>query len=153
MLATVLTVMLGITMVAPAVDGATRWGHARSHAAPSTATHPAKRQPHYFSSPSRNIGCYVTRRLARCDIADHSWRAPRRPSWCHADWGDGLYLRARTHWVCASDTVLGSRRILPYGYYIKFGPMKCVSRRSGMTCRNLYTGHGFRLARASYVRF
>jgi hypothetical protein len=117
------------------------------------AAHRALRNPHFFSSPSRNIGCYVTAQVARCDIAEHTWHAPRRPASCQADWGNGMYLRAKSHWVCASDTVLGARRILHYGHFQRFGAMKCISRRSGMICRNLSTGHGFRLARQSYSRF
>ena len=128
-------------------------------AAPGAAHHPAateqaaKRPPHWFSSPSKNIGCYVTRQQARCDIARHTWHAPPKPRTCHLDWGNGLYVTRKSHWVCAGDTVLGSPRVLPYGYYVRFGPMKCISRTAGMTCRNLGTRHGFRLARDSYVRF
>jgi hypothetical protein len=108
---------------------------------------------HMFASPSGNIGCYVNRHFARCDIAAHTWKAPQKPASCDFDWGDSLLLRRATRFGCISDTVLGARHVLRYGHSVRFGNKKCTSRKSGMVCRNLDTGHGFRLARDSYRRF
>src|SRR5215208_2105920 len=43
----------------------------------STVSEPpakAKRGPHYFQTPSENIGCYVSQRNARCDIREREWK-------------------------------------------------------------------------------
>ena len=119
-------------------------------AAPGTA---APYRQRGFLSPSRNIGCSLTREEARCDIREHSWSAGKKPSWCHVDWGYGLVVTRRTRWLCASDSAFGDNRVLPYGHTARIGPETCRSRRIGMVCRNLRTGHGFRIARASYRRF
>ncbi|MDO8188986.1 hypothetical protein Q5424_20590 [Conexibacter sp. JD483] len=99
-----------------------------------------------FSSPSRNIGCAIDRGFARCDVADHSWRAPAKPKRCMLDWGNGVTVgkRGRAQFVCAGDTVLQQRgAILGYGRSRTVGSFTCTSRRSGMTCSRGGSGHGF----------
>jgi hypothetical protein len=95
----------------------------------------------------------VARSIARCDIGRHTWKAPPKPASCHLDWGFGLELSRQSRFVCAGDTVAGSPYVLRYGHSVRFGNKVCTSRRVGMVCRNADTGHGFRLARASYRRF
>ena len=71
---------------------------------------------------------------------------------CDLDWGQGVAVDKRdrkAYWVCAGDTTLGTGRKLGYGDSIKRGDIRCRSRRSGMRCRNLRTGHGFALSRDS----
>ena len=51
---------------------------------------PAADTTRFFASPSRNIGCVVSRASARCDIVRHTWKAPRRPASCELDWGSYL---------------------------------------------------------------
>ena len=109
-----------------------------------------------FSSPSHNIGCAVERSYARCDIWRRGWKPPAKPRSCRFDWGQGLYVerRGRAGFVCASDTTIDPRgRVLPYGQSRGVGPFICTSRRSGMTCRNRRSGHGFTLARGGYRAF
>jgi hypothetical protein len=89
----------------------------------------------------------------RCDIGEHRWQAPPKPAWCEFDWGSSVQLRHRARFGCVSDTVLHAPHVLRYGHAVRFGDKKCVSRRTGMVCRNLATGHGFRLARDAYRRF
>ncbi len=108
---------------------------------------------HGFRSPTGNIGCFIDARLgARCDIAQHSWATPPHPSWCHEDYGQGLSLdrSGRASFVCAGDTALNIGPRLAYGRSITAGVFTCRSARSGMTCRNRRTGHGFSLSRARY---
>jgi len=112
-----------------------------------------------FQSPSKNIGCVITRgssgHEARCDIRQHSWHAPPKPRSCHLDYGNGLEVRhsGKGHFVCAGDTVLGQGRVLAYGKAIQFGGFRCTSRQSGMRCVNRKTQHGFRLSRQDAKRF
>lgn len=107
----------------------------------------------YFSSPSGNIGCALNRRYARCDIKEHTYSPPAKPANCNFDWGQSLQVHKRARFICVSDTVAISDRVLQYGDSLRLGNKKCTSRRSGMVCRNLRTEHGFRLSRDDVDRF
>ncbi len=106
-----------------------------------------------FSSPSRNIGCYMDRSSVRCDIRSRTWSPPRKPASCDVDYGQGIGLGRRASFVCAGDTALGAKRRLAYGSTIRVGHFTCTSRTGGMTCRNHLTSHGFTLARDRYRIF
>ncbi|MBV9486152.1 MAG: hypothetical protein JO246_08870 [Frankiaceae bacterium] len=111
---------------------------------------------HAFQSPSKNIGCYMTKKSARCDIAKRDWSPPPKPSTCDVDYGQGLEVdrHHKGYLVCAGDTALNpSAHKLAYGHALRDGVIRCVSRTSGMTCKNVKTGHGFKLSKASYRRF
>jgi uncharacterized protein len=105
--------------------------------------------PSAFRSPSGNIGCVVSGSYARCDIREHIWRAPQRPRSCGLDWGYALAIDRRSggHFLCAGDTTLGAQAVLGYGRRSQRGPFRCTSRVTGMTCRNLHSGHGFSVSR------
>lgn len=113
--------------------------------------------PHYFETPSHNIGCYLDRHSVRCDIREHDWSTPPEPQYCikaGVDWGGGVAVGAhRASFVCAGDTTLGGPGVLGYGHAARRGPIYCLSRTVGITCRNADTGHGFFLSRASYRLF
>ncbi|MGH3423500.1 MAG: DUF6636 domain-containing protein [Nocardioidaceae bacterium] len=113
----------------------------------------ATRHEHWFSSPSGNIGCYMTKHYVRCDIAEHRWKSPKRPAWCRLDYGDGRHLTKKAAWVCAGDTVLGSNKVLRYGQRSTFGRYRCTSKRTGMRCVNHRTHHGFKLSRQVHRKF
>lgn len=109
-----------------------------------------------FETPSGNIGCYVdTTGGARCDIAERDWRPPPRPASCELDYGQGISVNrsGRGHFLCAGDTALGAGPVLAYGKSVSAGRYTCTSRRSGVTCRNGRSGHGFFISRASYRLF
>jgi hypothetical protein len=105
----------------------------------------------FFESPSHNIGCVVSKSVARCDIREHAWTPPPKPASCPVDWGNGLTVgrRGAGRWVCAGDTVFGGKQVLGYRKSIRRGNFECTSRRNGVTCLNLSTKHGFKLARRS----
>jgi len=107
----------------------------------------------YFKSPSGNISCGLSRRLARCDISEYSYSPPPKPQSCDFEWGGSLWVRKRASFECVSDTVAIGDRVLEYGDSLRRGYKKCTSRRAGMVCRNLITGHGFRLSRYDVDRF
>jgi hypothetical protein len=115
---------------------------------------PADAALRQFQSPSKNIGCAISRSFARCDIDERDWRKPPRPRGCELDWGQGLVVgrRGRGQVVCAGDTTAGAGRVLRYGRSIHMGAMTCSSRRSGMRCR-ARSGHGFFLSRQAYRLF
>ncbi len=109
----------------------------------------------YFHSPSGNIGCGVSRQGARCDIAEHDWRAPGKPSSCKFDWGYGLTVgkHGAGGFFCGSDSVLNLGSRLGYGKSVRRGRFMCVSRTDGMRCVNVRNKHGFKLSRAHAARF
>jgi hypothetical protein len=113
--------------------------------------------PHYFETPSHNIGCYMDRHSVRCDIRQRDWSPPAEPQYCikaGVDWGQGLAVGAhRASFVCAGDTTLGGPGLLGYRHAARRGPIYCVSRTIGITCRNADTAHGFFLSRAGYRLF
>ena len=110
-----------------------------------------------FQSPSRNIGCALIGRAARCDIGRRSW-SPRRPPGCPADsdFGQGLVVEqsGRGKVVCAGDTARDQRApVLGYGTASRIGDLECVSRQPGVTCTNRRTGHGFLISAERYRLF
>lgn len=113
--------------------------------------------PHYFETPSHNIGCYLDSGSVRCDIRERDWTPPPKPQYCikaGVDWGQGVSVAShRASVVCAGDTTLGGPGLLGYGHSARRGPIYCVSRTAGITCRNADTKHGFFLSRASYRLF
>jgi len=112
-----------------------------------------------FSMPSKNVGCQYARFAAqpnapgfpatlRCDIRTGLRPRPAKPRGCDLDWGDSLEMRKRSRVTvtCHGDTALGDRHILRYGKTWRHDGFTCVSRTTGLTCRNL-AGHGFFLSR------
>jgi hypothetical protein len=108
-----------------------------------------------FTSPTRNIGCYIDRTSVRCDIAKHDWKPPPKPKNCDLDWGGGIGLSRgrKPSIICAGDTALNQGHKLAYGKAIAAGRLRCDSKATGMTCRNTKTGRGFTLSRQAYKLF
>jgi hypothetical protein len=109
----------------------------------------------FFHSPSGNIGCAIGGGQARCDIKQHSWSAPPKPSNCPLDWGYGLIVSrsGSGHFFCGGDTVFGAGGVLPYGSSASQGDFFCRMRESGVECLNRSSEHGFVLSRESTRRF
>lgn len=109
-----------------------------------------------FATPSRNIACQLSAESARCDVAQRSWQTPPKPADCAGDYGGGATLSGSGSGAltCAGDTVADpSLVVLDYGQGVRFDDVVCVSRETGLRCQNTATGHGFRVARASYDLF
>ena len=106
----------------------------------------------HFLSPSHNIGCYLTKDQARCDVLKRDWTIPR-PKGCpkDLDYGFGATLtpRGRGRSGCASDSALGTGPTLKYGKSISRFGFTCSSSTAGIRCRNR-AGHGFFLSRQRY---
>ena len=92
----------------------------------------------------------------RCDISSGLKPKPSRPKGCEFDFGGTLTLGAtgRARIGCVSDVVLPNPNkapLLAYGKTWSYGPFKCHSAKTGLTCRNL-KGHGFFLSRGRWTR-
>jgi hypothetical protein len=104
----------------------------------------------FFQSPSGNIACAMGGGAVRCDILEHSWNPPPKPSSCDVDWGNGVQVgrKGAASFVCAGDSVFSpSNPVLGYGEKIFKNRFKCVSKQKGMRCKNQKSGRGFLLAR------
>lgn len=108
-----------------------------------------------FVSPTGNVACMIAADLARCDIIDHEWSAPPRPADCEYDYGHGIAVQpGKTgYFVCAGDTTFGPDTVLAYGDSMTSGPMRCESEKSGITCRDLESGHGFSISLQAFQVF
>jgi hypothetical protein len=109
-----------------------------------------------FLTPSGNIGCYVDKKFARCDIGKKSWSAPPKPADCAFDWGLGAMVEepGAATLTCASDSLLGSTKTtLNYGQAVQAGDFVCRSDRSAVRCENTRSKHGFTLAVERYTLF
>ncbi len=112
---------------------------------PSAADHDYVR----FQMPSHNVGCGFDAGVLRCDILSGLQPEPSEP--CELDWA-GVVLdgEAAAQPECAGDTVFDqSAPVLRYGETWSRESLTCVSRQSGLECRNV-AGHGFTLARESW---
>ena len=110
---------------------------------------PASAQAAYrdFRSPSSKVACAFysdaeTPPLVRCD-----WQGADDEAMQLGETG-----RARVRHV--TDSVMNPEaRVLRYGRSTTFRRLKCISRRRGMTCRSLASGHGFRVSVEKQERF
>jgi hypothetical protein len=105
----------------------------------------------FLQMPSKHIGCAVTSdpTSLRCDTTFPT-RFSHTGHTCQAgDYGQAFELRdsGRAEAICAGDTVLSApgARKFPYGKTWLLGPFICISRQSGLACRNS-DGHGFALS-------
>lgn len=112
----------------------------------------------FFQTPSGNIRCGMFKSSGkwsmRCDIYDHDWVAPPRPTPC--DFGDygssvGMSRKGPSRFLCVSDAMDGGST-LTYGTSIQYGPFFCRSRPKGLKCFNA-NGRGWFLSRESYSLF
>ena len=110
--------------------------------------------PEFFRSPSRNIGCALTKQNARCDIAERDWKPTPANEPCQVDYGNGISLNSNgAQFTCAGDTTLGAPIVLEYGQHAQRGNFFCDSAKDGITCSDLRTGAGFFISRESYRIF
>lgn len=107
----------------------------------------------FFLSPSKNIGCALSETAVRCDIRDHTWSPPPRPSTCQLDFGGGAAIvgTSTAALTCAGDTVLVGDAVLNYGSMVTRGDFECRSETSAMRCRNVKSGHHFSLSKENFT--
>ena len=68
------------------------------------------------------------------------------------DWGASAEVTSKARLTCRGDAN-NSGPVLAYGHSTQRGNFACLSERTGMTCVNKKTGHGFKVNRASYSLF
>jgi hypothetical protein len=104
-----------------------------------------------FEMPSKRIGCAVTTdpTTLRCDTAFPTRFSRARRTCEFGDFGQAFLLRrsGAARPICAGDTVLSATdsHAFPYGKTWLLGPYSCISRKTGLSCRNP-EGHGMSLS-------
>ena len=103
-----------------------------------------------FRTPSSKIGCYYSTgpTFLRCDTA-YPTSFTNKKHGREGDYGQafGMTRRGKANAICAGDTALApDSAAIPYGTSRRFGPYKCTSRQSGLTCTNA-AHHGWTLSR------
>ena len=162
MIAALVLLVVAVT----ALGGCGRPSEGSAQAAPDTliTVMPVDVEFTHFASPSGNIACVITSsgddelvaRGVRCDIDKRDWSPPPRPADCVLDYGYGIVLGVgeAADLLCAGDTTIGrDSEPLAYGDAITAGPLRCESAESGITCRDVESGHGFSISREAYQLF
>jgi hypothetical protein len=106
-----------------------------------------------FQAPSGNISCSMARDNATCEIKDHTFEQPAKPSDCDVDYGRMISVKgeAPAEFLCHGDTVfVAEAPVVAYGERVSNGSVTCTSATSGLTCSTSSGSHGFELSRASY---
>ena len=94
-----------------------------------------------FESPSGNITCVISTgggqpSFAQCEVRSRG-----------VGYSVRRHGRVSTYDVAAHDDLAHRRFVLGYGRSVRRGAFRCRSRESGMTCRSLASGHGFKVSR------
>ena len=110
-----------------------------------------------FHVPSSGIACAVDDRHVECMVNEPTaWHAPPYGKPCDGDHAEEVGLEAghvgRSFTSCRTDAV-GGGRTLAYGHSLRVGDIRCTSQRTGLTCVDLTSGHGFTVSRESFRRY
>lgn len=118
-------------------------------AAPARAAELSGRK---FQMPSGNIACRLSGAILRCDIRSGLKPEPKKD--CELDWtGLTLAREGKAKPNCAGDTVADENApVLQYGDHWQNNGRRCVSKETGLFCRN-FGGWHFKLAREDWDRW
>jgi hypothetical protein len=103
----------------------------------------------WFHSPSGNISCEAGANRLR--LGTYAFCATVTPARCVRLTGNGQ-MRVQRGLPCQGNAPETSIT-LAYGKSVRVGPFRCTSRRDGMRCVLVVTGHGFLISRERVKRF
>ena len=103
-----------------------------------------------FASPSGNVSCRMYRFGVECRAAVHDWHY-ESPG-CSDLAGAAVFDNGVASSTCISDALSGGSP-LPYVTSHVVGDFRCSSTRSGVTCDNTTTKHGFNISRATLTLY
>ena len=103
-----------------------------------------------FYSPSRNIGCEL-QAFRQAPEHSHAFCVTSEPPRCVTLKANGS-MRVRRGKLCIGNPPENTF-MLKYGRSVRGGPFRCTSRRDGMRCIVISTGHGFLISRERLTRF
>lgn len=102
----------------------------------------------WFHSPSGNISCEVK---AGPTVGTYASCFTQRPPRC-VNLKPSGQMSVQRGLICIGNPPEGAFT-LQYGRSIRVGPFRCTSRRDGMRCVVVRTGHGFLISREAVKRF
>ncbi|MFZ0906957.1 MAG: hypothetical protein WAN71_24405 [Mycobacterium sp.] len=125
-----------------------------SHASPFSAQ---------FQSPSGDVSCNLVnypptdthslgKNFVQCDIANHSWVAPRPPPQGRPD-ATSTFVLIRGQFPVVGyspGTLAAVGPMLDSAQAPSGGAITCSSEQSAMKCTDVTTGHFFRVSQESY---
>jgi hypothetical protein len=97
-----------------------------------------------FLSPTGNIACQMETTFVICLLMNPPFHKATLNRRGHTAICNGP--------ACAGDLGEGKHGVLRYGHSIRVGRFRCTSRTTGMTCKVVTTGKGFRLNRTGVKR-
>ena len=112
-----------------------------------------------FGSPTGNLTCALDGDFVECAAQERTWQAPPEPRECYegtemipdaGEWGRLSLLGApdgQAEFSCGLSPLYADGNVLQYGQYVYVDRIRCESRREGLTCSNVDSGHGFSLSR------
>jgi hypothetical protein len=103
-----------------------------------------------FQVPSGNIHCRADSVYLDCEIAASNAKLPPKPKSCDLDWGYRFVMspNGRAERACHGDALGRNPKhpILSYGKTWRKNGFTCVSKPTGLTCKN-QDGHGWTLSK------
>jgi hypothetical protein len=102
-----------------------------------------------FQVPSGNIYCRADDVNLNCEIGTNKARLPPKPKSCNLEWGNrfGMSPNGRAQRACHIDSLIDPKySILSYGETWRKQGFICVSKPTGLTCKNR-KGHGWTLSK------
>lgn len=109
-----------------------------------------------FQSPTGNISCELTSDRVECAVAQTAWKPPpgQSPRCEVTDPGPAARLEgSEPGQAVTSCAWQGDASVLSYGRALEIGNLRCLSARTGVTCRNARTKHGFEVSRTRFRGF
>ena len=140
-----------------AVSGASTSGASSASASPGASSGPTATTAalEAFALPSGNIACTMSADGARCTIASITFTPPADATCTGTSGHEYAVDSTGVHMPCVDGPVPGvapsSTPILEYGASSRVGGYSCTSATDGVTCVEVASGVGFRLARAAYA--
>jgi hypothetical protein len=103
-----------------------------------------------FQVPSGNIHCRADSIYLDCEIGINNMKLSPKPKSCDLDWGNRFVMspNGRAERACHGDTLGRNPKhpILSYGKTWRKKGFTCVSKPTGLTCKN-QDGHGWTLSK------
>jgi hypothetical protein len=104
----------------------------------------------YFQVPSGNIHCGTDGTYLDCEMGTSNATLPPKPKSCNLDWGNRFVMspNGAAERACHGDTLGRNPKhpILSYGKTWRKKGFTCISKTSGLTCKNV-DGRGWTLSK------
>ena len=111
-------------------------------------------KPVHFRTAGGEVGCDLEPAYVLCNVARHTYTAPKKPGDCLYTWGKAVEfaIGSKGSFFCGhGESYLSSKRVLPPNQAITVGLVTCRAVTGGVECTG--QGNGFRFTTSSYRLF